>query len=478
MTPTGTRSVDYRGVHLSVPSDWAVVDLDADPTRCVRLDVRAVYLGRPGSQQDCPAHLVGRAETIWLHPGSDRASTATTSRTTALGTLRAHAYYWCRRHHGGEVHGTGRAGRRHLGLEPVGGSTTSSPPRPRARRPRAPARPPARRQPPRPPRPRRPPPPRPPPPRARPRRPRRRGHTPSPGWRSTRAPPRASRRCSSWGPASPYRAVGIYIGGSMRACGDGNLSSTWVSQVSSMGGDSCRSTSGHRHPASTRPASAPSTRRRRLRRARPPLPTRPGARPSSVWRRRRRRLLRHGGVRPHRVRLHGHGPVVPDGMDAGAARPRLHLRRVRQHRLAHGRPVHGDGHDGLHRTRQRVVRQLERAADPVRLDESPRVPGQLLGRRPAAPPVRHRQRDVGRGEDRHRRQLGRRPRHGRAGPDQLRRRDDGPGSRRSSSPGTCPTGSPTRGRACRDAPTRRTPTAARRRTAPRGPRPSRQASTR
>src|SRR6478672_8303791 len=56
VTPTGTRSVDYRGVHLSVPSDWAVVDLDADPTRCVRLDVRAVYLGRPGSQQDCPAH--------------------------------------------------------------------------------------------------------------------------------------------------------------------------------------------------------------------------------------------------------------------------------------------------------------------------------------------------------------------------------------------------------------------------------------
>src|SRR6478735_5418945 len=90
VTPTGTRSVDYRGVHLSVPSDWAVVDLDADPTRCVRLDVRAVYLGRPGSQQDCPAHLVGRAETIWLHPGSDRASTATTSRTTTLGTLRAH----------------------------------------------------------------------------------------------------------------------------------------------------------------------------------------------------------------------------------------------------------------------------------------------------------------------------------------------------------------------------------------------------
>jgi hypothetical protein len=39
---------------------------------------------------------------------------------------------------------------------------------------------------------------------------------------------------SSW-LASPYRAAGIYIGGSMRACGDGNLSSAWVTQVRSMG---------------------------------------------------------------------------------------------------------------------------------------------------------------------------------------------------------------------------------------------------
>ncbi|NMM23539.1 MAG: DUF1906 domain-containing protein, partial [Phycicoccus sp.] len=39
---------------------------------------------------------------------------------------------------------------------------------------------------------------------------------------------------SSW-LSSPYRSAGIYIGGSMRACGDGNLSSAWVSQVRSMG---------------------------------------------------------------------------------------------------------------------------------------------------------------------------------------------------------------------------------------------------
>jgi hypothetical protein len=35
--------------------------------------------------------------------------------------------------------------------------------------------------------------------------------------------------------ASPYRAVGIYIGGRNRACGDGNLSASWVASVEAMG---------------------------------------------------------------------------------------------------------------------------------------------------------------------------------------------------------------------------------------------------
>jgi hypothetical protein len=35
--------------------------------------------------------------------------------------------------------------------------------------------------------------------------------------------------------SSPYRGVAVYIGGSMRACGDGNLSASWVAQVHAMG---------------------------------------------------------------------------------------------------------------------------------------------------------------------------------------------------------------------------------------------------
>ena len=35
--------------------------------------------------------------------------------------------------------------------------------------------------------------------------------------------------------ASPYRAVGIYLGGSNRACPDGNLSAAWVNSVVASG---------------------------------------------------------------------------------------------------------------------------------------------------------------------------------------------------------------------------------------------------
>ena len=35
--------------------------------------------------------------------------------------------------------------------------------------------------------------------------------------------------------ASPYRAIGIYLGGINRACPDGNLSASWTATVVSQG---------------------------------------------------------------------------------------------------------------------------------------------------------------------------------------------------------------------------------------------------
>jgi hypothetical protein len=59
-------TIDYDGYSITVPSSWPVFHLDTDPSRCVRYDIDAVYLGNPGANQNCPATLIGRAETITI----------------------------------------------------------------------------------------------------------------------------------------------------------------------------------------------------------------------------------------------------------------------------------------------------------------------------------------------------------------------------------------------------------------------------
>ncbi|HYT29670.1 MAG TPA: glycoside hydrolase domain-containing protein, partial [Actinomycetota bacterium] len=82
------RTVTYRGVSLQVPSAWPVFDLRRDPTRCVRFDRHAVYLGHQGDQPDCPAGLIGRTEALQVEPLDDRAVAGVTlspGRTTVGG---------------------------------------------------------------------------------------------------------------------------------------------------------------------------------------------------------------------------------------------------------------------------------------------------------------------------------------------------------------------------------------------------------
>jgi Domain of unknown function (DUF1906) len=64
VTAPATKTVEYRGYAIRVPATWPVYSLSKDPRRCVRYDVNAVYLGTPGPNPNCPAHLVGRADTI------------------------------------------------------------------------------------------------------------------------------------------------------------------------------------------------------------------------------------------------------------------------------------------------------------------------------------------------------------------------------------------------------------------------------
>ena len=69
LTAAGLQQVRFGGYTFRVPASWPVYRLDRDPTRCVRYDRHAVYLGRPGADQQCPAHLVGRTTTISMQAG-------------------------------------------------------------------------------------------------------------------------------------------------------------------------------------------------------------------------------------------------------------------------------------------------------------------------------------------------------------------------------------------------------------------------
>ena len=69
------KMVRYAGYTIRVPAGWPVYRLDRDPSRCVRYDRHAVYLGRPGVNQQCPAHLVGRTATVSIEAGTGPAGT-------------------------------------------------------------------------------------------------------------------------------------------------------------------------------------------------------------------------------------------------------------------------------------------------------------------------------------------------------------------------------------------------------------------
>ncbi len=241
------KTVRYRSVGIRVPASWPVVDLDADPSACVRLDRSAVYLGTPGADPDCPAHAVGRAGTVWLAPSTPRErSLAATGRSTRVGGMPARVVdggtsqerevvlpdegVVLRTAWGADATVAQRA---EESLAPVAGPVSSD----RAGTSGsggAAATPSA-------------------------------GTDAAGGASATTAAYHAgaaattaaatattSRKLLAGGMAfdacsapststmsawrsSPYAAVGIYIGGSMRACGDGNLSSSWVSTVSGYG---------------------------------------------------------------------------------------------------------------------------------------------------------------------------------------------------------------------------------------------------
>lgn len=211
-----TRVVSYAGLSVAVPASWPVVHLDAHPHTCVRLDQHAVYVGTPGTQQACPAHLVGRTETVQLGPASATvggAGTPGSAVTAAAGEVPAAAVSASGRQIALAAVGTGaeltvtwggdEALARRIASSAVRRFVVASP---------LTARAPATAG---------------------------QGVPLYPvGASSTMLTGFAFDTCAAPSVAamrawkhSSYSGVAVYIGGSNRACGDGNLSASWVGSV-------------------------------------------------------------------------------------------------------------------------------------------------------------------------------------------------------------------------------------------------------
>jgi Domain of unknown function (DUF1906) len=93
----GWHAVTFDHVLIRVPSSWPVFDLTRSPSVCPRLDRHAVYLGTPGPDPACPAAgMGGKTEAVQLMPinPSSPDVRAATRRTTLGGTVGSSTVAW------------------------------------------------------------------------------------------------------------------------------------------------------------------------------------------------------------------------------------------------------------------------------------------------------------------------------------------------------------------------------------------------
>ncbi|MER6984208.1 DUF1906 domain-containing protein, partial [Streptomyces carpinensis] len=216
---SATQEVSYRGYHLKVPTGWPVFDLAKAPDTCVRFDMHAVYLGHPGSQATCPSHLVGRTEALLVEP-LDGTGTAAVDRTTGLAPRGTASYVPATTSPLGEIrlavpsagviatasYGTGEAAVEQILRTGRLGSDARAGAVPHAERPAVAAQDTAVAAQP--------------------------GAFTGQGFEACTAP--STSQMNAWA-ASPYRAVGVYIGGNSRGCAQPNLTSSWIGTVTGNG---------------------------------------------------------------------------------------------------------------------------------------------------------------------------------------------------------------------------------------------------
>jgi hypothetical protein len=198
---TGLRRISYRGYELQVPAGWPVIDLSAHPATCVRFDQHALYLGQPGASQVCPSALVGATEAVLVQPGRAASSRQSVddpvSRriSVTMPRIKLTASYQTNR---AEIIAILES----AGLpKPLPRSSASAAESAEMTAPALLAS----------------------------------GATNGSGRGFDACTAPSSKAMHAWLKHSPYRAIGIYIGGSDRACAQPNLTAAWVSKQATAG---------------------------------------------------------------------------------------------------------------------------------------------------------------------------------------------------------------------------------------------------
>jgi Domain of unknown function (DUF1906) len=213
------RTVAFEHVTVRVPASWPVYNLAGDPERCPRLDRHAVYLGTPGPDPSCPAgEVTGKTGSVQLLPvRPTSADLRAATRRAVIGGAAArtnpdspvtHTIIDILPSAGVEVSLSYGTDLRLVDAIQSSIRVTGRPARangangPNAATPAAIAQ-------------------------LKPQ-----GLYKGPGFDTCAAPSAATM--SHW-LKSPYRAIGIYIGGVNRGCAQANLSASWLAAIQKQG---------------------------------------------------------------------------------------------------------------------------------------------------------------------------------------------------------------------------------------------------
>lgn len=77
------RTVRYLGYRFRVPVSWLVVYDERDRRGCVRFDQHVLYLGAVSGDEFCPSWLLGTTEALLVEPGQRRSASSSTENAVA-----------------------------------------------------------------------------------------------------------------------------------------------------------------------------------------------------------------------------------------------------------------------------------------------------------------------------------------------------------------------------------------------------------